>query len=284
MKKKQVITLSKDLPGQRVSVPEGSEKKSYYKYYLEPFEDISPELKAELRASEGKLADTLEPEDRNKLFDVKCWPPKSGMYPLRRGGLLVASNVKIPDITADAVKWWGTWHGLDPLRYALWDPQDHYDITLDEASRARALDQSIPVDERLWGMRHKVVESMDQETPDIVEMEFMNPFKCGFDESYRNTDRCMSMLSAKAVLGGKIPVFMTEVVCKDENGVTEIRMRFWIGYQLQPDGTCKCKIPRFIKIPRKIASNLMIHNHREFKRLNQILPRLYEEQKDNWEE
>ncbi len=281
---REKVILSRDLPGQKVNLPAGSENKSYYKYFLEPFEDISAELKAQLRSSVFGREDTLEPEDRAKLLEVKRWPAKDGVYRLKRGGALVACNVKLPDLTAEQVNWWGAWHGLDPLRYAIWDPQDHYDIHIADADRARILDPNISDAEKLWGMHHKVLESLDQDAPSNIEMQFLNPWECGFDQSLFGTDRCGGILSARAKMMGILPVFMSEVFCKGDDGVNEIRLRFWIGYELQDDGNVKCKIPRFIKFPAKLLSNLMIHNHREYKHLNKILPRLYAEQKDNWKE
>jgi len=280
---RNTVTLSKDLPGQVVSLPPGSEKKSYYWYFLEPFEDIPAEQKAELRASVFKKGG-LEPEDRRKLQEAECWPPKAGLYELKRGGLLVATNVKVPDITGDMLGWWAGWNGLHPLRYAIWDPQDHYCIVLDEVSKARILDPSIPPREKLWGMRHKVLESFDREAPEWLEMEFLCPWDCGYDKSLDNTDRSGYIVCARAKLKGKIPIFVTEILCKGEDGVNEVRLRFWIGYEMQPDGSFKCKLPFFIKVPKSIAANLAIHNYREYKHLNKILPQLYDENKDNWAE
>lgn len=282
---KSTVTLSKYLPGQVVSLPAGSEKKSYYKYFLEPFEDIPAGQKAELRASIFKKGQGgLEPEDRQKLQETKCWPPKAGVYALKRGGVVVCSNVKVPDMTGDMLGWWAGWHGYDPLRYAIWDPQDHYDLILNEASKARITDASIPPREKLWGMTHKSFESFDQDPPAWLEMNFQCPWECGYDKSLDNTDRCQYILCAKAKLNGKIPVFMTENLVKGEDGINEVRLRFWIGYEMQEDGSFKCKLPFFIKVPAAIATNLMVHNYREYKRLNSILPRLYAENKDNWEE
>ena len=277
------VILSKDLPGGRVTVPSGSEQKSYYKYYLEPMEDISDELKQQLRAAEGGMEDTLELDDRAKLQDAKCWPPESGIYPLKKGGLLVASNVKAPDITGEAIAWWAAWHGLDPLRYALWDPEDHYGIEIEDKDRARALDPNVPVREKLWGMHHKVLESFDKDEPEVLEMWFQNPWEYGYDKSLDGTDRCQFILCAKAVLGGKIPVFMTENFCKGEDGENEVRLRFWIGYNIEPGSKAECKLPPFVKVPKEIAAGLMIHNFREYKHINKFLPSLYEEEKDNWE-
>ncbi len=283
---KNTVTLSKDLPGGKVTVPDGSSEKSYYKYFLEPFEDISAELKATLRSSVFKKGQGgLEPEDRKKLQEIKRWPEKDGVYYLKRGGCVVCSNVKVPNITGDMLGWWAGWHGYDPLRYAIWDPEDHYSLILDEASRKRIEDSTIPPREKLWGMKHKSLESFDREPPSWVEMEFLCPWDVGYDKSLDNTDRCQYILCAKSKLNGKIPVFMTENLVKGEDGINEIRLRFWIGYELQEDGHFTCSFPFFLKLPpAKLVSLLMLHNHREYFHINKILPRIYEENKDNWTE
>ncbi len=279
---KQKITLSKDLPGQKVSIPEELKSKSYYKYFQVPFEDIPADLRASLTSFKGTKEEALEPEDRTKLFEVQRWPRKDGVYPLKKGGLLVASNVKLPNMTAEALNWWGAWHAIDPLRYALWDPQDHYDIRISEEDRKRILDPAIPDAEKLWGLHHHVLESLDQDEPTSMDMQFLNPFDYGYDKSMFGTDRCLGVLSAKTVMGGKLPVFMTEVCCIGEDGVLEIRLRFWLGYEIRTDGTVKCKIPKFIKVPQEIAKSLIIHNHREYRHLDKFLMDLYAEEKDNW--
>ncbi len=280
---KQKVTLSKDLPGQVVYVPEELKSKSYYKYMSLPINEFTEAQKAEIRALPSMKEGALEPEDRTKLMEEKCFPEKSGVYRLKRGGVLVAANVKVPDITGEMLYWWGAWHGLDRLRYAIWNPHDHYNLEISDACRAHILDPNVPVNEKLHGVHHKVLESFDQDEPAVLEMDFLNPFECGFDSSLNGTDRCMAMLCAKAKLNGKIPVFMTEVLCKGEDGVNETRIRFWIGYEMQPDGSMKCKVPRFIKIPEDIAKNLMIHNFKEYSHLNTFLADIYAEEKDNWE-
>lgn len=283
---KSAVTLSKDLPEGRVKVPVGSTEKSYYKYLLEPFEDIPQSKKDALRASVYKKGKGgLEPEDRRKLQETECWPPKEGIYYLKRGGAVVCTNVKVPNITGDMLGWWAGWHGYNALRYAIWDPQDHYNLILSEASRKRIEDPSIPAREKLWGMTHRSLESFDREEPAWLEMNFLCPWEVGYDKSLDNTDRCQYILCAKAKLNDKIPVFMTENLVKGADGVNEIRLRFWIGYELLEDGSFKCHFPRLFNLPpAKMVSSLMIHNHREYLHLNKILPSIYAENKNNWTE
>lgn len=74
----------------------------------------------------------------------------------------------MPDVTADMLNWWFVWHGLDPLRYAIWDPEDHFDVTINEEGRKRALDPTIPMAEKTWGATHTVQESIGGPPDEIV--------------------------------------------------------------------------------------------------------------------
>ena len=277
------VTLSKDLPGGRVRVPEGSEQKSYYKWFLEPMHDIPQDVRQEIMSFEGSPEEALEPEDRAKVQDAKSWPGRNGIYRLRRGGLLVSTDVKMPNVDGDMLAWFVAWEGLDHLRNAIWDPEDHYSVHIEDKDRARALDPNVPVREKLWYMHHTVSESFDRDKPSTVDMYCQCPWEVGFDKSLDGTPRTEFMISTISKLG-PIPVFMVENLCQGEDGVRELRLRFWIGYELQPDGSFKCKVPKFLPIPPKSAGKkLAIHNFREFGHLNEILPGLYAEQKDNWE-
>lgn len=271
--------LSKDLPGGRVEIKEpDAERKGYYKYYLETFYDITQEKKNLIRASVFPKGEGLELADRSRICEESAFPAKDGYYPLKGGGVVSVANVKTPDLTGEMLGWWASWHGLEHLRYAIWDPEDHYGIEVLEG-KERLLDESIPAAERVWGTHHKIWESMDADPPGQVEMYFYSPWECGFDRSLEGTDRNLYTVCAQGYIGG-VPAFATEMLVKGEDGQNEIRCRFWVGYERQKDGTFKYKLPFFIKPPKKIVANLIIHNHREFSRLNQVLPRIYEEYKD----
>ena len=276
-------TLSKDLPGGRVVVPEGSEKKSYYKYYLEPMEDVSEEQKGKIRANIFKKGEGLEIADRTRIQEVNAFPAEPGYYRLKAGGALSCANVKTPDISKESFAWWADWHGLGHLRYAIWDPEDHYGIEITK-NKERLTDSSIPVGERIWTTEHQVLESFVGDEPGFLQMNFISPWECGYDQLLSGTDRWLYGICANALIDGKIPVFATEILCKGADGVNEIRSRFWIGYHREADGTFKCKIPRFIKVPTETVHRLVMHNFREFTHLNKVLPRIYEENKDNWTE
>ena len=272
-------TLSKDLPGGHVTVPEGSEDKAYYKYYLEAIAGV--ENKADIINRTFQKGEGLEIEDRARLQEEKVFPAVNGVYPLKGGGLLTVANVKTPDITGETLGWWASWHGIHPLRYAVWNPEDHYSVEVVQ-NRERLFDESIPAGERVWYTKHKILESFDQDVPANLELNFYSPWECGYDKALDGTDRNLYTVAAQGYMNGKIPVFATEMLVKGEDGVNEVRCRFWIGYERQADGSMKYKLPKFIKPPKNLVAGLVIHNIKEWRHLNKILPGIYAEERDNW--
>ena len=268
-----------------VPVAEDAKTKSYYKYYEQGIASPTPEQLEMVGCSRGTVEECLEIEDRNKMLEPNItYPARLGYYPTKDGGLLVAGNIAMPDVDADMLYWWFAWHGLDPLRYAIWDPEDHYGLELNEVGRARALDQSIPIPERNWGAVHTVQESIGG-PPDEIVIMFRNPKEMGFDVEKLGKDGVDFMVSANALLGPmKMPVVMTEVA-KKIDGIMTFQARFWVGYHII-DGQPKLLVPAMKVIPEPeceaIAQGLLAHNIKEFSNLNRVLPKVYAEEKDNW--
>ena len=184
------ICIKQGFAGGRVMIPEELKSKSYYKYYLIDMEPLPQELRDEILNNQRSVEEALEPEDRFKIQETKCYPEKLGVLSVKNEGCLVASNVKTPDITGEMLGWWAGWHGYNRLRYAIWNPQDHYNLELDEESLARITNPNIPPMEKLWGMTHISTESFDCEEPSIMKMSFFNPAEAGYDMSLLGTDRC----------------------------------------------------------------------------------------------
>ena len=82
----------------------------------------------------------------------------------------------------------------------------------------------------------------------------------------------------------KVPVVMTEVA-KKVDGVMTFQARFWVGYHII-DGKVQCLAPVTKILPEAeyeaIAKSLLAHNIKEFTNLNKVLPKVYEEEKENW--
>lgn len=266
----------------KVPVAAAAKTKSYYKYYenLE-IANLTEEQMAYVAQCKGTEGEALSIHDRNKILGAGTTnPEKTGFYPLKEGGLLVAGNIPMPDCTAQMLYWWFAWHGLEPLRYAIWDPEDHFGVEINEEGRARALNPDIPMEEKTWGATHTVQESIGGPADEIVIM-FQNPADMGYDMNKIGPDGCEFIVSANALLGPmKVPVVMTEVA-KKIHGVMTFQARFWVGYHII-NGEAKYLLPPEVELPDQVAMGLVGHNIKEFTHLNKILPKVYAEEKDNW--
>ena len=265
----------------KVPVAADAAQKSYYKYYRDlEIANLTPEQMQFVASCKGTEEDGLSIHDRNQLLEPGTYPEKMGYFPLKEGGLLVAGNIPIPDVTADMLYWWFAWHGLDPLRYAIWDPEDHFDVQINEEGRRRALDPSVPMEEKAWGATHTVLESIGG-PPDEIVIMFTEPAKLGFDSSKIGTKGCEFMVSANALMGEmKIPVVMVEVA-KKIDGVMTFEARFWVGYRIE-NGEAKYMLPPQVQLPDQVAMGLIGHNIKEFTHLGKILPQVYAEEFGRW--
>jgi hypothetical protein len=242
--------------------------------------NLTPEQMADVANSKGTVEEALEARDRNKFITEGTWPAKTGFYPLNGGGLLVAGNVPMSGVIADMLYWWFAWHGLEPLRYAIWDCEDHYDVKLNEVGRARAMDPAVPMNEKTWGATHTVLESIGG-PPDEIVIMFKDPAEMGFDPALIGTTSCEFLVCANALLGPKkVPVIMAECA-KKVNGVMTFQARFWVGYHVI-DGEVRYLLPPDLVLPEEVAMGLVAHNIKEFANLGKILPSVYAEEKDNW--
>jgi hypothetical protein len=267
---------------EKVPVAADAATKSYYKYYENlPIANLTPEQLQFVAASKGTMEEALSIHDRNKLLDPGLLPEKMGYYPLKEGGLLVAGNIPMPDVTADMLYWWFAWHPLEPLRYAIWDPEDHFDVQIDEEGRKRSLDPAIPIPEKNWGATHVVQESLAPGQPDQITIEFTEPAKMGFDTSKVGTEGCEFLVCANGTMGSmKIPSVMIEFA-KKVDGIMTFSARFYIGYRII-DGVAKYMLPPEVQLPEEVAMALLGHNIKEFTHLGKVLPLVYEEEKDRW--
>ncbi len=268
-----------------VPVADDAKTKSYFKYYEQGILPPTPEQFAYVDQSKGTVEEALEPADRRRMLEAGSAPEKMGFYPLKEGGLLVAGNVPMPDVTGDMLYWWFAWHGLEPLRYAIWDPEDHFDVQINEEGRLRALDSSVPMEEKTWGATHTVQEAIGG-PPDEIVIMFQDPKTMGFDLSKVGPGKdCEFLVCANALMGAmKVPVIMIECL-KNEGGKKFFQARFWVGYHVI-DGEARCLAPVTQIIPEQeysmIAKGLLAHNIKEFTNLGKILPQVYAEEKNNF--
>ncbi|MDH2926920.1 hypothetical protein FW755_00615 [Lonepinella koalarum] len=267
-----------------VPMYDGAEKKPYYKYLLMPIEQ--PPQGAEFFKNLVKKESGLEFADRQKMQTEGLDTISDGVYIQNDGGILIAANVPAPDLTPETLNWWFAWHFLDPLRYAIWDPNDHFDTIISEKERQRLLDQTIPYRERPWGMNNSVKESMNGEEPMDLNIYFKRPSDIGFSDQV-NDSTCTAFFCGSAMQDFgtfKAPLTIALVLVRDEkNASYVIKERFWLGYGINDEGIGYTQFPtEWLEPFAEKFQSLALHCHKEYRHLNKILPSVYKENKDNW--
>ena len=268
-----------------VPLYEGAEEKSYYKF-IQPIEHVSDEEIERVKGLVGQDP-SLPPAfaDRAVVQTADYVPVPEGVYIMKDGTIFVSSVTPVPDLTGEMMDWWFAWHNLDPLRYALWNPEDHYDVSVSEEDRAHILDESLTVRERGWGITSNIVESMNGEEPSPGALDFTEPGTVGLSNELIGTPKCQAILvanSAQKIGPLEYPVFMCEFLRENDEGENEWVVTAWMGHGVKDgrDVTFKQPKPLLKKMAAGMPSMFIAHNHKEMAHLNKILPALYAEQKD----
>lgn len=257
--------------------------KSYFKYYLKPLEPVPAEKLAAIHPEPGDWHDALDIHDRNDLFKPGYLPGEFGWWSMPDGTALIANKTFFPGVNGEMFDWWFAWHPIDRLRYAIWDPEDHYDVQLQD--REKALNMALSMRERHWGSVHYVWEDIGLGGVDMLKISFHRPGEMGYDESLVDTEHCSALVCANCTVYGRgvqpdVPVVMTHFLRPVEGG-SELRSRFWFGWQIV-DGKAVKSIPDGVAVPAAGPLALLRHNAAEFTNLAAILPQVYREEKDNW--
>ena len=270
-----------------VPLYEGAEKKSYYKF-ITPIEHIPDE---EIKRVKGLVGQdpSLPPAfaDRAIIQTDKYTPVPEGVYFMEDASMFISCVTPMPDVTGEMMDWWFAWHNLDPLRYTLWNPEDHYDVQVTDEDRAHILDDSLPVRERAWGIVSTVTESWNGEEPTVGPLHFTEPGTVGLSNDLIGTPKCQSILVANnSTKKGpiEVPVYMCEWLRENDEGKNEWVVAAWMGHGVKNGKEVKFHIPKpLMKVmAEKMGAMFIAHSHKEMAHLNEILPGLYAEQKDNW--
>lgn len=274
------------MAAKRVPLYDGAEKKSYYKYYLQDMVEIPADKQEFLKSPKGDPKDALDINDRNKLFDPGYLADESGYFMLDNGCAVVSNRTEFKGSTGAMLQWWFGWHGVDPLRYAIWDPFDHYNVEVSDEQRRYILDPQTSVADKCREVDHLVTESLVAgDDPVQILIHFKDPANLGYDKAKIFTDACSFMVCANCEIlgpgGVKMPIVMTHI-SRDTEGGCELRSRFWMGYHII-DGKGVKLLPEGMTFPEPIVAQLLAHNFAEYTNLAAILPKVYAEEKDNWE-
>ena len=243
----------------------------YAKFYDLPITPIPEEKLAVLAGGPMDPALAMKIEDRNDLFLPGDLPCEMGYCVMDNGAGFLANRTFMPGVTPEMFDWWFAWHGLDSLRYKIWDREDHMYCQTRNPEQAR--DPKLSYKEKYWNTRHDVIEAFGPEPKEVV-IPFIPPQDMGFDpeklKDFKGTIVAMAAEDNRTVA--------CHFVQPVEGGI-ELYSRFWFGWHLK-DG----RPARFDDkvMPEQLPKALLLHNIKEFTNLARLLPRIFPEERDNF--
>lgn len=119
---------------------------SYAKYYDLPITPIPQEKLAILEGGPIDPSLALKIEDRNDLFLPGYLPCETGYCVMPNGTGYLANRTEMPGVTPEMFEWWFAWHGLNDMRYRIWDPEDHFYAR--QQNPDKVLDPGVPMREK----------------------------------------------------------------------------------------------------------------------------------------
>ena len=253
-----------------VTLTEEQKRHPLYPYYELPVKPVPEEQFRQIMGMEFAPEGGLPVNEINRMLDGGELDGEYGLFALPDGGTMIANRLTLPGVTPEMVDWWFAWHGLDTMRYIIWDRDDH--IYCQTQNVTQALDASLSLRERYWNTTHIVREGLlDGDDPYPVEIQFVPPERVGFDPER------LSVFPG-TIIATPGPVMMIHFV-RPIDGGSELRTRFWMGYVSTPDGVVHVPdFPRDVNLCRA----LLCHGVKEFTHLAEILPELYRKYRDDF--
>jgi len=260
----------------RRELTEFEKEKPYAKYFCKELAEVPAEDLEKVNS--GPLDPTIVTtiRNRNDLLRPGYLEDETGYSVLEDGSGFAATLVNMPDVTPEMLDWWFNWHPLEGLRYALWCPVAHTDISAKDP--ARHLDSSgIPLRVRNYGSTHYPVEGFNLASAQKVIIEFFSPQNFGLDMSLFREPGISRAYCANVTLDMlKMPFNVFFHAVREVDGGIEYRSRYWLGY------TMKDGLPKRVKrpLPYKIidlARNNCLHSLIEYNNLASFLPDVFDE-------
>ena len=270
------VTMDDIRSMKRRELTEAERKKPYAKYFYKELAEVPAEDLEKVNAGpvDPSLATSIQ--DRNDMMKPGYMDVETGYTVMRDGSGFAATLVKMPGITPEMLDWWFNWHPLEGLRYALWCPVAHTDISV--KNPAQHLDSSgVDLQERNYGSTHYPVEGFNVEGSQKIAIEFFSPREYGLDMEMFTEPGISRAYCANVILSLLRTPFNTffHAIREADDGV-EYRSRYWIGYTMKKGAPAKVRRPIPFKM-MDLARNNCLHSLIEYNNLASFLPQLYEE-------
>ena len=189
---------------------------------------------------------------------------------------LVAVRTPMPEVKADMVRWWFSDFLQTTEHYNWWHPKDHVWMDWENKKPGENTGSSHLVHEYIGGKLSK------------LRIQFVNSAEFfGYEANDENT----FVICAKVgLLEEDINVAkMCHVVRNTLNGA-EMRSRFWLGHVAKREGNKtiasiqgfigNTALARLLVVDKQSAEDLKRHAKEEMKYLADLLPQLYESEKE----
>ena len=251
-------------------------QKPYAKYFYKELAQIPAADFEKVNAGPVDPARVTTIQNRNDLMKPGYLDVETGYTVMPDGSGFAATLVKMPGVTPEMLDWWFNWHPLEGLRYAMWCPIAHTNISV--KNPAKHMDRSgVPLMERNYGCTHYPVEGFNVQGADKLRIEFFSPMDFGLDMTMFKEPGISRAYCANVIIdfmGIPFNVFF-HAIRKVEGGV-EYRSRYWVGQTMKLTGPVRAKSPLPFKM-MNLARNNCLHSLTEYNNLASFLPQLYEE-------
>ena len=260
----------------RRELTQAEKEKPYSKYFYKELAEVPAEDLDKVNAGPVDPASATPIQDRSDLMRRGYLEVETGYAVMPDGSGFAATLVRMPGVTPEMLDWWFNWHPLEGLRYALWCPVAHTDISVEDP--ARHLDSSgVPLKERNYGSTHYPIEGFNLEGKQKVAIHFFTPQEFGLDMSMFSEPGISRAYCANVVLAlMKTPFNVFFHAVREVDGGVEYRSRYWIKYTMKDGAPVKVKRPMPFKM-MDLARNNCLHSLIEYNNLASFLPQLYEE-------
>lgn len=246
------------------------EKLSMAKYYYRPLPLLDPVYEMALKACPLKPEEIPQPEKWYDLLLTEGYNGTEFGYGMMENGAGYLAVYTVSHTPEEMSRWWGKWMGTRPksspdgqgnICYKLWCPPDHFDLDHSRGYGRESLDlgQGDPQEDIFnYPLDAKALGLTDEKAAELAAAGIK--YNIGYEKfDHPGTHLCLRF-------SRRLP----------DGGVESIG-REWLGYQVV-DG----KIVRDEETPvtEEYLRKIVIHNVTESHRLEEILPDLYAEYKD----
>lgn len=262
-------------------------KMNSYDQYLNRPDSKIPQINREILEKDKEIPfeKLLKIENKNKLLEVGYLDAENGFYHFEDGSAYAAVLTPMPKVTVEMIDWWFWWHAKEPIRYKIWYPEMHFDISSDFGKFYD--DESKTYRERLHLSTHFVTENIGTGKEKII-IDFMSPEEFGFYPSNLKIENDETIICAKVGSFSKRSwhTKMCHAVRKINDGI-EMRSRFWIGKEIKRmdkfgENIINSVLNKpFVKkklIPKNIGRYMFHHCTQEYNNLASILPEIFKEE------